>query len=193
MSEGDTAGPEANSVAEARAEAQARRGALRAEREARIAEAFPGEPPGRAIAHASWAATVALGVVSVLALLDADRFLTIYFVVTFTLFALGALLLAVDVVLAAVRSTTHSMGIGGLFFLADAAPRPVQLSLNASLAVSLLVSVSAAVIGLSTPELAFGTLVPTLQLSLSGLWGVRHGLFPERNHGADGHRGSASR
>ena len=85
------------------------------------------------------------------------------------------------------------MGIGGLFFLADAAPRPVQLSLNASLAVSLLVSVSAAVIGLSTPELAFGTLVPTLQLSLSGLWGVRHGLFPERNHEADGHRGSASR
>ncbi len=76
------------------------------------------------------------------------------------------------------------MGIGGIFFLADAAPPKVQRWLNGSLGAAVAVSIVTAVVGLSTPELAFGTLAPLLQLSLSGLWGVRHGLFPDREESA---------
>ena len=127
----------------------------------------------------SWAVTALLGVISIVALLDPD-FIGAYFVVTFVLFCLGGVLLALDVGLAIVRSTRDVMGIGGLFFLIDAAPRSVKWSLNGSLGVAVVISVATAVFGLSTPELAFGTLVPLLQLSLTGFWGVRHGLFSER-------------
>ncbi len=175
----------ADSVADARAHQQQLQREARLERERRFDEAFAEGVPGRWISSASWLGTIALAVVSVLALVDPDAFLPAFFVATFALFTLGAALLALDVVLAAARSTTHAMGIGGLFFLAGSAPRAVQYSLNGSLLAAVLVSVGVAVVGLSTPELAFGTLVPTLQLSLTGLWGVRHGLFPERSGESD--------
>jgi hypothetical protein len=127
----------------------------------------------------SWAATALLGAVSTIALLDPGA-IGAYFVVTFVLFCLGAVMLALDLVLAIARSTRDAMGIGGLFFLVDAAPQSVQRSLNGSLAAAVAISVATAVVGLSTPELAFGTLVPLFQLSLSGFWGVRHGLFDKR-------------
>lgn len=169
----------AETAAEARARAEARRAAQREIRQQQISEAFAGGPPGRGVVISSWAATALLVVLSVLALVDRDA-LGVYFSVTFIMFCLGGLLLGVDVVLAIARSTRDAMGIGGLFFLADSAPRNVQWALNGSLAAAVVVSVTTAVVGLSTPELAFGTLVPLLQLSLTGLWGVRHGYFTER-------------
>lgn len=168
-----------HTVADARAEAEARRAESRAAREQRMRDAFAGPIPGRGLLVLSWAATALLGVISIVALLDSE-FIGAYFVVTFVLFCLGGVLLALDVVLAIARSTRDALGIGGLFFLADAAPRSVQRSLNGSLAAAVAISVATAVFGLSTPELAFGTLVPLLQLSLTGFWGVRHGLFSER-------------
>ncbi|MFV0315700.1 MAG: hypothetical protein ACK5O2_01900 [Microthrixaceae bacterium] len=168
------------SVADARAAQQQRQRAMRSERAHVLESRFAAGAPGRWIEVASWSCTVCLAVVSMLALADPDRFLSMYFGVVFGLFVAGAALLALDVILAAVRSTTHTMGIGGLFFLVGAAPRRVQWSLNGSLAASVVVSLVITVVGLSTPELAFGTLVPTLQLSFSGLWGVRHGYFSER-------------
>lgn len=174
-------GSGAGSAAEARAAVEAQRAARAGARAAELAEAFPGTPPGRPTVWASWAATVALVVVSALALADTDAFLGAYFAVTFGLFLAGAAVFAVDLVLAAARSTTHSMGIGGLFFLAGSAPRSVQVHLNASLATAVIVSVGTTVARLSTPELAFGTLAPMLQLALSGFWGVRHGHFPQRS------------
>ena len=104
----------------------------------------------------------------------------------FLLFLAGIALFALDIMLAAARSTTDLMGIGGLFFLAGSAPRPAQISLNASLAVAIVISVTATVVRLSTPELAFGILVPTAQLSLTGFWGVRHGHFASRDAGEVG-------
>ncbi len=166
-------------VAEARAAAEAERAERRAERERQLGEIFGDGIPGRAVIAASWVATAVLSGVSVLTLVDRDT-VAVYFVVTFSLFCLGGLLMVLDVVLAAARSTRDLMGIGGLFFLVDAAPRSVRRSLNASLASAVVVSVLTAVFGLSTPELAFGTLVPLLQLSLSGLWGVAYGAFTQR-------------
>lgn len=166
-------------VADARAETEARRAELREAREQRMRDAFTGTNPGRGVLVLSWAATTLLGAVSVIALVNSGA-IGAYFVVTFALFCLGAVLFALDLVLAIARSTRDAMGIGGLFFLVDTAPRSVQRSLNGSLAAAVAVSVVTAVVGLSTPELAFGTLVPLFQLSLSGFWGVRHGLFNER-------------
>lgn len=176
------AGHGPRSVAEARAAVEAERAARAGAREAELAAAFPGALPGRPTMWASWLATVALTVVSALALADVDTYLGSYFAVTFALFLVGLAIFALDIVLAAARSTTHSMGIGGLFFLAGSAPRSVSGNLNGSLAVAVVVSVATALARLSKPELAFGTLAPMLQLSLSGFWGVRHGHFPPRDH-----------
>jgi hypothetical protein len=168
------------SAAEARARVEAERAARSAAREAELAAAFPGGLPGRPTIWVSWAATLVATLVSVAALVDVDAFLGAYFAVTFALFLAGSGVFVVDLVLAAARSTTHTMGIGGLFFLAGSAPRAARLALNASLAAAVVVSVATALARLSTPELAFGTLAPTFQLSLSGWWGVRHGHFPPR-------------
>lgn len=166
-------------AAEARAAAEAARTRRRDAHDRRMAEAFGAQPPGRLIVATSWSATAVLAVVSVLALAD-GAMIGAFFVVTFAMFAAGAVVLAADVVLAAVRSARDSMGIGGIFFALDSAPRGITRSLNGSLATAVVISVVTPVAGLSRPELAFGTLAPLLQLSLTGLWSVRHGLFAER-------------
>lgn len=171
--------PRPLSAAEARAQVEASRDARRAERERRFRQAYGDDVPGGAIRLSSWLATALLAGVSVVALFS-EGALGAYFVVTFAMFTAGALVLALDVVLAVARSTTDSMGMGGLFFAIESAPLVVARSLNASLAVAVVVSVLTALVGLDTPELTFGTLAPLLQLALSGLWGVRHGSFPKR-------------
>ena len=132
--------------------------------------------PGRWILIASWCSTAVFTVVTVLAVVDPDRFVAAFFAVSVALFFAGCALFVVDLVLAAGRSRDDAMGIGGLFFLAGAAPRPVQLHLLGSLAAQLVVGVAGAATDPFTP-LAFGTLVPVLALSFVGLWAVRHGLF----------------
>ena len=172
-------------AAEARAAAEAVRDERRGARDRRLSEAFGDSAPGRPVRVVSWSSTAVLAGVSLVTLLD-HGLLGVYFVVTFSMFVLGAALLALDVVLAMARSTTHSMGIGGLFFAVDSAPRGVAVSLNASLGCAVLVALVTAIVGISTPELAFGTLSPLLQVALTGLWTVRHGLFPARGADAGG-------
>jgi hypothetical protein len=182
----DPAGRQVVSAAQARSEVEAQRAVRRAAREARLTEAFGGEVPGRPTIWATWIATTIQVVATVGALADEDRFLGTYLSVSLVLFGIGSALFVVDIVLAAARSTRDAMGIGGLFFCAGTAPRAVALSMNASLAVAVLVSLVAVGVRFSTPELAFGTLAPVLQLALTGFWGVRHGVFAER-----GDRGAA--
>ncbi len=182
-SAGDQPEPAPLTAAQARAAVEATRAARSDARAQEMWEAFPGTLPGRPTMWASWVATIALIGVSLAALFDPDALLGTFFVVTFVLFLLGAGLFAVVLVLAAARSTTHLMGIGGIFFLIGSAPRAVQFSLNGSLALAVAASVTIVVLGWSTPELAFGTLSPLLELSFTGLWGIRHGHFPERADG----------
>ena len=178
--ESGTEQPTIATAAQARAEVEAARAERRAEREARLADAFGGGIPGRPTIWTTWIATTVQSAVSVLALLDEDRFLGAFLSVSLVLFGLGSALFVVDIVLAAARSTRDAMGIGGLFFCAGSAPRSVGLAMNGSLAVAVVVSLVVAGVRLSTPEMAFGTLAPILQLSLTGFWGVRHGLFEGR-------------
>ncbi|MGI9577179.1 MAG: hypothetical protein ACR2OH_03160 [Microthrixaceae bacterium] len=178
--EEDRAGRSPVSAAEARAAVEARRTEARAAHAAKLRTAFGAGVPGRPTIWATWVATSLQALVSVLALVEEDRFLAAFLLLALGLFVIGALLFAVDIVLAAARSTRDSMGIGGLFFCAGSAPRWVAVSFNTSLATAVVVCVATALSRLSTPEFAFGTLVPILQLSLSGFWGVRHGMFEAR-------------
>jgi hypothetical protein len=173
------------SAADARAEVEARRAAVRAEREAAFEGAWGGRIPGRAERIVSWAGTVALAVSAIAAVVDPDSLLVPFVVVSLLLFCAGALVVALDVVLAAARSRDDLIGIGGLFFVSGCAPREVQVSLNGSLAVAVVVAVAAPLVRLSAPELAFGTLAPLFQVAMTGLWSVRHGLFPARSPGTN--------
>lgn len=175
------------SAADARAEVEARKGERDAARRTELAAAFPDGTPGRWAGVLSWVATGALTVVTALAAADPDRWVAPFFAVALVLFFAGSALFVVDILLAAARSRTHAMGIGGLFFLAGCAPRRLAVSLNLSLAVAVVVAVAGAAARPYTP-LAFGTLAPLFPLAVNGLWGVLHGHFPPRPELAAGSR-----
>jgi hypothetical protein len=174
-------------AAEARAQVEARRGAERAAREGVFRDRYGDTAPGRPVIAVSWVSTAFLVLATVAAVVDPDAFDTAYLAVAFVYFLAGSALFAVDVVLAALRSRESSMGIGGLFFLAGSAPRSVQWHLLGSLVVQIVVVLVGAGIGFARIDdrqlnsLAFGTLAPVLALGCCGLWGVRHGLFPDRD------------
>lgn len=171
--------PRPKSAADARAEYEAQRAASREERSAEMDQRFGDGLPGRGIIAVSWFVTILFVVVTVPAIVDPDRFVAAFFAVSLAIFFLACGLFAVDIVLAAARSRHDAMGIGGLFFLAGSAPRAAQAHLMGALAVQVVVALVAAASHPFTP-LAFGTLVPMVGLGFSGLWAVRHGLFPER-------------
>jgi hypothetical protein len=171
--------PRPQSAAEARAEVEARRSERAEARRSEVEAAFGGGVPGRAIVVVSWVASAVLCLLTAAAVAVPDEAIELFFAFTVGSFLAGSALLALDVVLAAGRSRTHAMGIGGLFFLAGSAPRPVQVQLNVALGLAVVVATAGAAVRPFTP-LAFGVLAPVLQLGCSGLWGVRHGHFALR-------------
>ena len=131
---------------------------------------------GRPIVRASLAGTAVFTVLAALAVL-VDAIVPVFVVVSLLMFAAGCVLFVVAFLAAVDRSRTETIGIGGLFFGAGSMPGRVQLLLMGSLAVEVVVGVSAAIIRLYT-ALAFGTLAPMLALGLAGLWAARFGWFP---------------
>ncbi len=95
------------------------------------------------------------------------------------LFIGGAVLMATTIVIAAGRSRTDNIGIGGLFFLTESAPRAVQVQLLGSFAVQVVVGIATAAARPYTGA-ALGVLAPTAGLGFCGLWASRHGTFPAR-------------
>ena len=170
---------ERETAAQARARVEARRDQDRAERDERFREAFDGDVPGRWIVRASLGSTVVLAAVTALAAAWPDTFVLVFFVVALACFVVGCGIFVVDVLVAAGRSRTVEVGIGGLFFLAGSAPSAVRTPLLGSLAAQVVVVLAGAAIRPFTP-LAFGTLAPVLGLGWCGLWGARHGVFPPR-------------
>ncbi len=176
-------------AAEARAEVEAGKEHARAERRAEFDAAYGEQTPGRWVIAASWASSAAFAAAAVGGVIWPDPIDGWFLILSLVLFALGCAVFMVDLVLAAARSRDDAMGIGGLFFLAGSAPPEVQRHLNGSLAVQVVVSIVAAGVGFARIDdrqlnsLAFGILVPMLALSLTGLWGVRFGLFPPRSPG----------
>lgn len=166
----------AQTAAEARAEYEARRAATRADRERRIAEAFPEGDPGSWLTTISMLTTLVFCVVTVLAAIDPHRFMASFFVVAVVLFVSGLGVFGLAILGMALRSRDDQLSIAGVFFLSGSAPRSVQTRLIGAFAVQIAAAVAGAVIRPFTP-LAAGTLVPMLGLGMIGLWAVRHGHF----------------
>ena len=128
--------------------------------------------------RASWIATAVFAVTAFGA--DFVSFMRVpAAVVALGLFAAGTVAMGAALVLAAGRSREATIGIGGLFFLSDVAPKAVQRHLMGSLAAQTVVGLATAALRPYTSS-AFGVLVPIAGLGLAGLWGARHGEFPER-------------
>lgn len=128
--------------------------------------------------RASWLSTAVFTVTAIGG--DAARALEgLAALVAALMFIGGAALMLATIVIAAGRSRTKNIGIGGLFFLAESAPRNVQLQLLGSLAVQVAVGIATAAVRPYTGA-ALGVLAPIAGLGFCGLWAARHGDFPER-------------
>jgi hypothetical protein len=135
---------------------------------------------GRNIIRASWIGTAVFTVSAIAATISPDTFGAINAVLSLALFFVGCVLFFLAYARAVSRSRTDAIGIGGLFFLADSAPRPVQIHLLASLAVEAVVAIASASLRPFT-NTAFGVLVPMYGLGLCGLWASRYGTFESRS------------
>ena len=127
---------------------------------------------------ASWVGTALFAITAVGAAISPDLKVEA-FVVAVGLFIVGTGLFIAALVLGAGRSRQHEIGMGGLFFLQGAAPRPVQVHMLGSLAAEVAVAFATAGARPYT-SLAFGILTPVYGLGLAGLWAARHGEFPAR-------------
>ena len=158
---------------------EAQRAERAAARTAELTAAFPGPVPGRGIEVVSWVATAAFTVLALATTIAPGVFAVALVSLSLVYLLVGFALFALDIVLAAARSRTEVIGIGGLFFLFGAAPKRQVSSFNLSLAAVIFVAIAAAALRPFT-ESAFGVLGPVMQLGLSGLWCARHGWFPAR-------------
>jgi hypothetical protein len=173
------------SVADERADAQARQRMERARRKAEMAERFQDGRPGWWIVVSSWVGTAVFTASAVLAA-------TVRFdpdldppgdvagaVIALVIFAIGCVLFLAALYLGAQRSREAEMSVGSWFFLTGVAPRDVRWHLMGSLAVEVVVALATAG-ARPYSTLAFGILVPVFALALAGIWGARYGVFPPR-------------
>lgn len=135
--------------------------------------------PGEGIVRASWIGTAAFGATSalgaVISALDVVALL-----VALAMFAAGTVAFFLAYARAIARSRTEQLGILSLYFLEGrVAPTPVRRLLLGSFLVEVAVAVAVAAARPNT-SLAFGILAPVYGLALAGLWGARHGTFPQR-------------
>jgi len=143
------------------------------------------EPKGKRLIIASWVGTAASVVATALALASVDRFGVLAATVSMLLFVAGSVIFLVAFAIAVGRSRRELIGVGGLYFLAGCAPGKIRLTMLGSTALQVLIGVLG---GIAQPFTfgAFGILVPIYGLGLAGLWGARHGTFPERLHSSHG-------
>lgn len=138
---------------------------------------------GRRLIQLSWAGTAISCATSVANASTGDRRdYALSAAPALVMLALGCVAFLWAFAVAVERSRTEEIGVGGLFFLEGCAPRRVQLSMMASVAVQTVVPLVVAVV---RPFTAFAVLAPVWSLGLAGLWGARHGTFPPRRQGDD--------
>ena len=148
--------------------------------------AVEGEPSGRSdagattlrdsrILQATWVCTGLFAVTAVPYALGLDALERVSVAVDVTLFVVS-LPVWVYAFLAAVGRTAQGddIAVASLFFLSGSAPRAVRRHLGGALVACLAVTAATAK---ANP---FGVLVPMLPMGLMGLWGARHGTYPQR-------------
>lgn len=140
----------------------------------------PEELEGTAVVNASWAGTGLAFAAAALGVISPDTFGGVVAVVSGVLFVIGCVVFLWAFVTAVARSRYEVIGIGGLYFLADSAPKTVRFRLLFALVAQVIVAIAAAAIRPFT-SVAFIVLVPIFGLGLCGLWGARYGEFPDRD------------
>ncbi|HYI61799.1 MAG TPA: hypothetical protein VEW93_08355 [Acidimicrobiales bacterium] len=133
---------------------------------------------GRLLVRLSWAGTAVSCVTAVANAVTGDRdHYLLSAAPALAMLVLGSLAFLAAFALAVERSRTEAIGVGGLYFLSGCAPRAVQATMLASVAVQTVVPLA---VTLVRPFVAFSVLAPVWSLGLAGLWGARHGTFPPR-------------
>lgn len=131
------------------------------------------------IVRVSWISTLVFAVTAFAA--DAISFMEAPAAVVATLmFFGGAIAMGAALVIAAGRSRTEVVDIGGLFFLTGSAPKDVQKRLMVAFGLQCVIGLASAALRPYTSS-ALGVLAPVAGLGLAGLWGARYGTFPERD------------
>jgi hypothetical protein len=100
--------------------------------------------------------------------------------VALAMFLVGMATMLAAIVVAAGRSRTALIDVGGLFFLSNAAPKPVQRLLFGAFGAQVVIGLVTAAARPNTAS-ALGALAPVAGLGFMGLWGARHGTFPARD------------
>jgi len=136
--------------------------------------------PGGRIIRTSWASSVVFTITAVAAAVSPGVLRWPALIVALAMFAIGCLVFLWAFAVAVGRSRTAAIGIGGLFFLADSAPRRVQINLMGSFAVQVVVAMATASARIFS-TLAFGSLAPVMGLAMAGLWGAKFGRFGARS------------
>lgn len=141
--------------------------------------ALPQGEPGDGIVRGSIVGTALFVVAAVLAALFPDSLRIPYAVLAIALFAIGCVTFLWAYFIAVERSRLELIDTFGLYFLSNVAPTRTRRWLMAALVIQVVVAIAAAAVR-PYSAVAFGILVPVFGLGLSGLWGARHGTFPER-------------
>jgi len=158
----------------------------------RVEPVMPDGPGSRRIIVASWIGTGLLTITAVPTAIDPDRFAVAAVLVALGLFAAGVIVFGWAYLVAISRSRRDLIGMGGLFFLAGSAPRPVQRQLIGSFVAQIVVGVATASVWFIAADrfakatvnpLAFGLMAPMYGLGLMGLWAAQYGTFPPRPPG----------
>jgi hypothetical protein len=139
----------------------------------------PPTTQGTTIINLSWAGTAAYAALALAGTLFPDWFALPTAALSGVLFVAGCVVFLWAYAVAVARSRTDAIGIGGLYFLADSAPKEPAFRLRLSFAVEVVAAIVSSSIRPFTP-MAFGFLVPVYGLGMMGLWGARYGTFEPR-------------
>lgn len=142
------------------------------------------EPEGPAIINFSWAGTAVYAGLAVAGTIVPDWFALPTAAASGVLFVVGCVVFFWAYAVAVARSRTDAIGIGGLYFLADSAPKTPRYRLRLSFAIEVVAAIASSSIRPFTP-MAFGFLVPVYGLGMMGLWGARYGTFGPRTTRSD--------
>jgi hypothetical protein len=152
--------------------------------------AVRGSLPGQRIIGAAWIGNALFAASAIPAALGVEAFDAIAIGVALGLFAISLGVWCWAFAIALARTTRgDDVVVGSMFLLQGPVPARIRLHLFGSLGVCLAVTAATAA---AEP---FGVLVPMLPLGLAGLWGARHGTYPQRraSGAATGGRRSSGR
>ncbi len=133
----------------------------------------------RILTVTTWS-TVALAAFAVAAVIWPETMAWPYAAIGILAFVAGCVAFLWSFAVALGRSRSEELSVAGVYFLTGSAPKAVQRRLLGALVAQSAIVVAAAAAEPFT-AVAFGVLAPMLGLGLTGLWGARHGTFPERD------------